>query len=513
MKKIHLLIALSLLNALPAISETVSITINISVAGTLFDSLSTEERSSVTHLTVNGNIDARDFKTMRDYMPKLEHISLLNAYIKDFYGNGGTSTSSYPEHYSENTLPQRAFFHQTEYQGLDTLILPSSITNIGQFACYNCSGLKSMTIPTGITYIEQFAFFNCKSLSSISFPSTLTSIGSYAFSSCSGLTSLSFSSSVTTIGPYAFIRCSGLTSLTLTSSITTIGSNAFAYCSGLTSVLISSSVMYIGDKAFSFCAALTSIKIPKSVISLGLSILYGCNGLDSIIVNDSNLYYASMDGVLFDKNLNSLLSYPIARSGAYSIPNTVARIEMNAFANCSNLTNIEIPSSVTSIEAYAFTSCSSLTSITIPEGISNISTQSFANCTGLNSIHIKSIVPPVVDADGLKNVSRTNCTVYVPKGMRTFYVDAPTWSEFTRIREEGDITTDNVEISDYNNRIYAQNGMLTIESHALDLPVAIYSTNGALVKTFRTHDLTTTISLPSGSYLVKMGNQTAKVAL
>lgn len=512
MKKVHLLLILCFLSSIPAISEIVSKTIYLSTAGTLCDSLSIKEQSSVTHLAVKGNIDARDFKTMRDCMPKLENLNLANSEIQSYFGYDGTSPSDWGEYYSENELPCYAFYHSKEYKTLLSVILPSTITAIGQKAFYYCGGLTSMTIPTGVTNINQEAFALCKGLAEIAFPSSVTTIGAYAFISCSGLTSIHLSSSTTTIEPFAFAYCKGLANVTLSSDITTIGSQAFAHCSGLASLHISSSVLYIGEEAFAYCDVLTSIKIPASVESLGMRVLYGCIRLDSIIVNDSNLYYSSKEGVLFDKNQSMLLSYPIARDGAYSIPSTVNNIEMYAFANCANLASISIPSSVISIGAYAFSSCSSLSSITIPESITAITTQSFANCTGLTAIHLKSTTPPEVESDGLLNVSRTNCTIYVPKGMHTFYINAPTWSEFTNIVEEDPSIPARVE-ADPEFRIYAESGELVIESPEVNQPIQIFTVNGTPVRVLCTQDVKTSIAFPKGIYIVKVGNQTTKVAL
>ncbi len=446
-------------------------------------------------------------------MPNLENINLTSADVCSYYGSNGTYIPKQSQFYPANELPDHAFFHSGEYSILKSLILPSSITSIGPYALHYCSGITSITIPLGIKNIGQMAFSFCKGLTEITFSSSVESIGAYAFYGCNGLSSITLSSSVTTIGPYTFAYCSGLTSVWLNSPVTTIGSNAFCNCSKLAFVFISSSVTAIGDKAFSYCIELASIKIPKSVISLGLSIVYGCNNLDSIMVNDSNLYYSSRDGVLFNKSQSMLLSYPIARPGEYNIPSTVTSIEMNAFANSCNLTSISIPPSVTSIGAYAFASCCNLSSVTIPESISTITTQSFANCTSLTSIHIKNIVPPEVETDGLKNVSRTNCTIYVPKDMRKFYINRPTWSEFERIVEE-DITTSKASTPEkIRSSIYTLNGMLVIENPDVDLPVAIYSSNGTFVKAFRTNGFTISIPLPSGIYIVKSGNQTTKVTL
>ncbi len=118
-----------------------------------------------------------------------------------------------------------------------------------------------------------------KTLTSIEIPSSVTNIGDYAFSGCRSLTSISIPSSVTSIGSSAFYNCSSLTSIVIPSSVTSIGESAFYNCSSLTSIVIPSSVTNIGSAAFYGCSSLTSIVIPSSVTSIGNSAFWGCSSL------------------------------------------------------------------------------------------------------------------------------------------------------------------------------------------------------------------------------------------
>jgi len=146
---------------------------------------------------------------------------------------------------------------------------------------------------------------------------------------------------VTSIGRLAFYGCVYLTRITIPSSVTSIGYGAF-HESGLTSVTIPSSVTSIGEGAFV------------------------CYSLTSITVDNSNSAYASIDGVLFDKNIRTLISYPPSRNQrTYVIPSSITSIGDNAFYYCFNLTGITIPSSVTYIGDNAFFSCDNLTNVTL----------------------------------------------------------------------------------------------------------------------------------------------------
>ena len=93
---------------------------------------------------------------------------------------------------------------------ITSIIIPDTVTSIGNYAFMGCSGLTSIDIPSGVTSIGYAAFSGCSGLTSIDIPSGVTSIEDYAFNGCSGLTSIDIPSGVTSIGEDAFYKCSNL---------------------------------------------------------------------------------------------------------------------------------------------------------------------------------------------------------------------------------------------------------------------------------------------------------------
>ena len=182
-----------------------------------------------------------------------------------------------------------------------------------------CRSLTSLVIPDSVTNIGDYAFSSCRSLTDIVIPDSVTNIGDYAFGNCRSLTNIVIPNSVTSIGDNAFEYCFSLSNLIIPDGVTSIGDGAFVGCTSLSSVVIPDSVSCIGNNAFWGCESLTDIVIPNSVTSIGKSAFYGCCSLTEVV-----------------------------------IPDSVTSIGDKAFHTCSSLTNIDIPDSVTSIGDGAF---------------------------------------------------------------------------------------------------------------------------------------------------------------
>jgi hypothetical protein len=111
--------------------------------------------------------------------------------------------------------------------------------------------ITSVIIPSGVTTIRDYAFYYCNMLEEVTIPEGVTSIGKSAFCRCSSLEEVTIPNSVIYIGQYAFQYCSGLTSITIPSGFTNIDKEAFRYCSGLTSVTINATTPpTLGSSAF-----------------------------------------------------------------------------------------------------------------------------------------------------------------------------------------------------------------------------------------------------------------------
>jgi hypothetical protein len=223
----------------------------------------------------------------------------------------------------------------------------------------------------------------------------------------------------------------------------------------VTKAVIEKGVASIPAETFWGCVNLTEVTVPYSVLDIGAGAFLGCTGLTSITVAQENIYYRSIDGVLFytKEGAYTLLQYPAGkRKKSYSVPKGVITIEIWAFYGCGHLESVSIPSSVRAINR-AFAGCASLVSIeaaagnayfrsvdgvlfytgekdeyilltypgskqgayTIPNGVTRIREKAFLDCTGLTSVTIPNSVMFI------ENYAFSGCTgltsVNIPRGV------------------------------------------------------------------------------------------------
>ena len=329
---------------------------------------------------------------------------------------------------------------------------------------YTVSGIGTCTdteilIPTTynglpVVSVEASAFLNNTAITSVVLPDSITSIGEKAFNGCESLTSVLFgkNSQLSSIGSGAFNYCYSLESITIPESVTSIGSDAFYYCYGLRSVTFgeNSQLTSIGEGAFNWCESLESITIPASVTSIGewafvecyrlvevwnlskLNITAGSedNGYvgyyakrvetepsESYVYTDENGYV-----IYYDGKVKALINYT-GNETKLTIPDDITELNCFALSDCYNITSvtfgensqltsigdgafnwceslesITIPDSVTSIGEGAFCCCAKLTSITIPDGVKSIGNYAFAGCSALESITIPDSVLNIGDS-------------------------------------------------------------------------------------------------------------------
>ena len=325
------------------------------------------------------------------------------------------------------------------------LVIPDSVTSIGDYAFRGCITLTSITIPDSVTSIGRYAFRECSGLTSVTIGNSVTSIGYSAFAGCTRLASVSIGNGVTSIGDDAFAGCSSLTSMTISRCIGSRFGEIFGRSSypgsictgqygdyGYLVYYIPSSLKFvtvtggkISKEYFANCSSIISVTIGNGVTSIGNSAFYGCTGLTTVNWNAMECTNeASWSSPIFG-NCSKLATVVIGED--------VTTIPSDVFSGCKKLTNIYyagdvvgwcktsgfndlhskssscnlyidgikvegdfiIPNNVTSICDFAFKNCNDLTSVTIPDSVTSIGYSAFYGCGGLTSVTIGNSVTSI----------------------------------------------------------------------------------------------------------------------
>lgn len=203
----------------------------------------------------------------------------------------------------------------------------------------------------------------------------VTYIGNNLFYHCDNLKTVIMNDNIVAIGQNAFEYCENLSSITLSKKLQKIKERSFYCCYKLKNIKFEEGLLSIGGDAFDNCDELTSIYLPASLKSITSTSKYvttegydtfGGLNMKSIDVDPQNKYYASVDGVLFNKKMTKIIRYPAAHKGkSYSVPAGIKEVGENAFSSCKYLTHITVPSGVIKIGVRAFSS-KSLTRIDLP---------------------------------------------------------------------------------------------------------------------------------------------------
>lgn len=381
----------------------------------------------------------KNFKLLKSVSVAADHTELASV-DGILYNKDKTELLLYPAKKSGDSFTATditkvgayAFYGNTV---LETLVLPSTVTEIGEKAFAGCTSLVNVTVPfigngSNIKYfnylfggtsttasdsigkvpesletvtvlngteVAEYAFYGLSSIKSVTLPTTVTSIGANAFTNCTALEAISIPAAVTGIGNYAFSYCTNLANVTVPqdSELTSIGTSAFSGCSKLTSVTIPEKVTAIGDGAFQSLKKLTAININAAnlqdfSVTKENNVFTGAgaesDGIDVVFGNKvtnvpSNLFYSH----------NITTSRPATdfakvKSITFAADGVQMKIGYRAFYGFSNITSLELPAYVTEIGGEAFYGWSGVESLTLGNTITYVGSQAFGGMVKLAEI-------------------------------------------------------------------------------------------------------------------------------
>lgn len=280
---------------------------------------------------------------------KLETVT-FNSNLKEI-GDYGFYSCQKLENYTLNNGLETIGRYAFQYTAKKNVVIPNSVTELGEGAYTNCYSLETIKLSSSITEIPNELFYNCNYLESIDFNgANIESIGRSAFYCCRLLENVILPDTVLSIDAYAFEYCTALQAINL-DEVTSIGSNAFEGCSSLNNIVLNDYLERIGDYTFSGCSSLESIILPEALKYIGYSAFSYCEKISEIV-----------------------------------IPEFVKTISNNAFYY-TNLSEIVIPDGVETVGSYAFGYCKALTDISLGKGINNLDYRAFYGCTNLENVY------------------------------------------------------------------------------------------------------------------------------
>ena len=250
-------------------------------------------------------------------------------------------------------------------------------------------------------------------------------------------------------------------------------------------VILPDTITVIADKAF-FCTNITSCNIPSSIQLIGSGAFAGCKKLSQHSVDVNSTVFATIDGVLYNKNEKSLLSVPASRSidGKYSfsIPDGITKIEDYAFYGMK-LADISIPATVNTVGEFAF-AYAELSTNTSFLGVEVIEDYAFSHSS------IKGLSYPIVESIGeyaFEYASSSENGLALPSTLKNLgvgvfknyggepekgyigisYIDLSN-TQLKTIPESAFLNCSMTRFNDGNDEIILPSCLSTIEAHAFE---------------------------------------------
>ena len=285
------------------------------------------------------------------------------------------------------TIGNGAFYHNRKLTNIE--FTGENLTSIGSKAFQYCDFLTELNLKgNGETVINYDAFYSNDALKKISLAGIKT-IGDGAFEYCGDLNSVNFGEGLLSIGSDAFRYCPNIETVSLPESLTTINDGAFKRCSKLTSIDIPNKVTKLNDNTFAYCTSLKNVSIGSGCTSISATAFVNTSSIDRITVSEDNKNFTVVDGVLYNKDMTTLVLYPKNCSGEFAVPDTVTTIADYAFDNSPNITKVTIGKNVKTIGFYAFSGNKKLETVEFTgNNLTSIEDEAFSDCIALSELNI-----------------------------------------------------------------------------------------------------------------------------
>ena len=303
--------------------------------------------------------------------------------------------------------------------------LPEGMTAIPEEMFSSCNALTEVVIPSTVTRIEKGAFRSCKKLGNTELPAGLTYIGESAFY-YAAMTSVTLPAGVTEIGERSFYNIAALTEFNFSESLKTIGDFAFYGCGKLTRIVLPDSVESIGTSAFNRCSSLQEVVFGKGLASIGSMCFNYCHKLERFVVDEANPNFKGVDGVLYNKNVDTLVLYPQGRPDAsFTMPETVKHIGPYGIYEPQLLQAVTVSPILETIDEFGMAGIALTGVVKLPATITSIHFKAFQYDDGVTAFELPESCAAYATVDGvLYDKAVTHLLVY-PAGRPDVSYETP----------------------------------------------------------------------------------------
>lgn len=477
------------------IINPMSYTFNVQTAGTLLTLVDIFGKYSVPKLILTGNINGDDIFYIRDMVNNgiLTTLDLSGVNIvaggSAYYGTNVTANNKITPYMFHQLTKLTTIILPTSVtdieefafknSGITSINIPSNVKTLGEQAINNCQNLISLTLNEGLISIglASLAFLPLLNQTLI-IPNSVTNIGNFCFNG-TGLKKLTFGTGITNIPTNCCDSCINLTEVKFLGEIISLQYQCFFNCSSLLAIDIPKTVTFIGDKSFNGCTKLTNVTIRIiNMISIGTN-MFSTNSMAKMYVPNTKLtayktatnwktYATYMEAFIvfedteverlclsnFDTNNDKIITLTEASAvnnlnGIFT-GNTIIKtfnelqyftaVADNTilFSGCTSLTNIILPPLITIINTDAFNGCSNLTTVNIPSGVTDIQDRAFNGCISLINITIPNSVTKI-GINAFNGCSLESITI--PSGVTSIGNGAFTDNNFSTITIPDSVTS------------------------------------------------------------------------